>query len=157
MGGLTLGGCPGELENPERFGDGGTLACFDVVTELFPQRCDGTGCHRPGEDQVDLLSGGVEARLTNAPSEQCAGKILADPADPEGSVLYVKLASAMPCGGVQMPLGGEKLTSDELACVASWIGELSGGPGPGSGGMGGMAGAGGRGSGGVGGGGGTGG
>ena len=44
---------------------------------------------------------------------------LADPTDPEGSELYIKIAGET-CGS-RMPLGAP-LTASEIACVKEWIG-----------------------------------
>jgi hypothetical protein len=45
---------------------------------------------------------------------------LADPEDPESSLLYTKLAPKPPCGS-QMPLAREALSDAEAACVLEWI------------------------------------
>ena len=45
---------------------------------------------------------------------------LADPDDPEASLLYTKLAPNPPCGS-QMPLAAPPLSDAEAACVLEWI------------------------------------
>ena len=58
-------GCPGELENPERFIDGGIpQTCPDITRELFPQRCAGSICHEGTNPAggLDLIAPDVEAR-----------------------------------------------------------------------------------------------
>jgi hypothetical protein len=49
----------------------------------------------------------------------CGTGVLADPATPDQSVLYLRVAGSA-CGTL-MPLGGAELTDDEKACVLSWI------------------------------------
>ncbi|MEQ9318918.1 MAG: hypothetical protein RIF41_07140 [Polyangiaceae bacterium] len=165
-GGLAMGGCPGSLENPERFtgggGPGGAGACPDIETELFPQRCtDGTNCHTADFEAagLDLESPGIGERIVNAPAvgADCMGMPMADPNDPTGSIIYNVLTddSCSPFG--QMPFGGDPLSQAEIDCVEEWITTLEGGnpttpsSGMGGGGMGGMGGAGGMGMGGAGG------
>lgn len=123
---LMATGCPGRLENPERFVDGGPFECPDVVKELFPQRCGGSICHEGAMPAagLDLVKPGVVDRLVNKQAAYCKG-ILADPMDPEGSLLYLKMSPGPPCGS-PMPLGGEPLTEAELGCVRDWIGEQMG-------------------------------
>ena len=148
-----LWGCPGELEDPERFLNGG--GCPDVETELFPQRCGQANCHS-AEDQaanLDLVSSGLAQRVVNVPaSSDCNNTPLASPDAPQASVLYTKLTDTF-CGPSQMPVIGDKFTDEELECVAEWLASLPGGgpatssssSGGGMGGAGGMSGSGGMG------------
>ncbi|AUX20523.1 hypothetical protein SOCEGT47_009950 [Sorangium cellulosum] len=126
-----LAGCPGTIDDPWRFerpdggpGEGGSAACADVPA-TFVERCGGQSCHGPGEPAaaLDLVTLGVEARVAGVPAQSCAG-VLADPARPEDSVLYVKLTDAPSCGA-RMPLGGAPYSPEELACVAAWIAALT--------------------------------
>jgi hypothetical protein len=142
----SLAGCPGQLENKAEFdayaeahgdagangmnvagtspGTAGTAsngACGDVVTRIFAPSCGGTGCHSavaPQQD-LDLVSPGVAARVVGIPAKACV-QTLADPAHPEQSLLYQKLAIKPPCGA-QMPLARPALSSADVACVLSWI------------------------------------
>jgi hypothetical protein len=141
-----LAGCPGQLENKAEFdayaeahGDAGAEgtnvagtspgtagtssngACGDVVTRIFAPSCGGTGCHSavaPQQD-LDLVSPGVAARVVGVPAKACL-QTLADPAHPEQSLMYQKLAIKPPCGA-QMPLARPALSSADVACVLSWI------------------------------------
>jgi hypothetical protein len=142
-----LAGCPGQLENKAEFdayaeahGDAGAAngmnvagtspaaagtssntACGDVVTRIFAPSCGGTGCHSamaPQQD-LDLVSPGVAARVVGVPAKACL-QTLADPAHPEQSLLYQKLAIKPPCGA-QMPLARPALSSADVACVLGWI------------------------------------
>ena len=148
VGALLLSGCPGTLEDKERFlvdaghagrsgsgADAGDIAgkagsdavdpdrgpCGDVVTRIFVPSCGGTGCHGamgPQQD-LDLVSPGVAGRVVGVPGIGCTAT-LADPADPEASLLYRKLSPTPPCGS-PMPLARPALSDEDAACVLAWI------------------------------------
>jgi hypothetical protein len=146
----ALAGCPGTLADKERFlVDAGDLdggdkdaangACGDVVTRIFIPSCGGTGCHSALAPQqgLDLESPGVASRIVGVIAKGCPVK-LADPANPNGSLMYQKLSSSPPCGA-QMPLARPPLSDADAACIFDWIvaqgGALSGtGGGSGAGG-----------------------
>jgi hypothetical protein len=144
----ALAGCPGELKNKQAFLDyeaehqgegaappseaGGPPSmptagmmnadpCGDVVARVFVPSCGGTGCHSATASQqsLDLVSDGVAARVVGVTAVSCS-QTLADPADPEGSLLYQKLLPGPACGA-QMPLARPPLSSADIACVKSWI------------------------------------
>ena len=95
--------------------------CGDVVTRIFVPSCGGTGCHDatgPQQD-LDLVSPGVAARVVGVPGLGCAST-LADPANPEASLLYQKLSPTPPCGS-PMPLARPELSEEDAACVLAWI------------------------------------
>jgi hypothetical protein len=95
------------------------------IPQLFQDSCGGSICHGAGESTaagLDLTSPGVENRVSGAPGISCMG-ILADPAAPESSLLYSKVAEGPTCGA-RMPLNGEPLTEDELGCMRDWISGL---------------------------------
>ncbi|WP_437815716.1 SBBP repeat-containing protein [Sorangium sp. So ce1078] len=122
-----LAGCPGTIDDKDRFNtpdDRPPADCADVPS-VFAERCGGASCHGPGEPAaaLDLVTLGVGARVAGRPAQSCAG-VLADPERPEESVLYVKLTDAPSCGA-RMPLGAAPYSSDELACVAAWIADLT--------------------------------
>jgi len=148
---LVLSGCPGTLEDKERFlvdaghaghtgSDGGSAAtggeaaaagktnsdldagpCGDVVTRIFVPSCGGTGCHdaKGPQQDLDLVSPGVAARVVGVPGIGCTAT-LADPSDPEASLLYQKLSPTPPCGS-PMPLARPALSDEDVACVLAWI------------------------------------
>ena len=139
---LVVSGCPGTLTEEEKkiFQGGGS--CPDVPSLLLA-KCGIAGCHPQG-GTLDLASSGIETRLVGkAASMTCGGAVLANPADPAGSLLFKKLEDAPPCG-TKMPLGSS-LSPLEIDCIKAWIGTLD--PNAGTGGAGG-AGAGGAGGGG---------
>jgi hypothetical protein len=120
---LLLAGCPGSLQDPDRFrGEGGTGTCD--VEQLFMDTCTGTGCHGAGTPAagVDLVTAGVAARLVDAPaSTTCPGRVEIDSADPANSLILEKVSEAMPSCGAAMPFLGEMLTPEEIACVEEWV------------------------------------
>lgn len=102
-------------------GTEGNDGCGDVVARIFVPSCGGTGCHSASAPQqdLDLVSAGVAERVVGVSAKQCV-KVLADPKNPEQSLLYQKL-SARPDCGAQMPLARPALSSADIACVRSWI------------------------------------
>jgi hypothetical protein len=116
-------GCGGDDDGDAEVGDDGSLACD--VPQLFETRCAGDSCHGGGDSSaagLDLLSPGVEERISGATGQSCGG-IVADPANPENSILYEKLGEAPECGA-RMPLATEPLSEDEITCVRDWISGL---------------------------------
>jgi hypothetical protein len=92
-----------------------------VVARIFVPSCGGTGCHGatgPQQD-LDLVSPGVAARVVGVPGIGCTA-ILADPANPEASLIYQKLSPTPPCGS-PMPLARPALSDEDAACVLAWI------------------------------------
>jgi len=147
---LLLLGCPGTLDDKQRFlvdagngsdgrdagapadaatetgveadADSDPGACGDVVTRIFVPSCGGTGCHDAvGPQQgLDLVSPGIAARVVGVAGVGCAS-LLADPANPEASLIYRKLMPTPPCGS-PMPLARPALSDEDEACVLTWIG-----------------------------------
>jgi hypothetical protein len=118
-----IGGCAGELENPERFAD-----CQPGMVEaMFQDRCAGL-CHagdRPEAD-LDLTAPGVAERLIGVPSQTsfCDGRVLVDPdaVEPFEHLLLDKLSETPTCG-TRMPFGASSLTELDRECVRRWIDE----------------------------------
>jgi hypothetical protein len=135
-------GCPGTLTEEEKkmFQAGGN--CPDIPSFLAA-KCGTAGCHPQGAP-LDLASAGVETRIVSqAASATCNGQVIANPADPEGSLLHRKLNDSPPCGS-KMPLGAS-ISPTEIDCIKAWIGTLEGGGGVGGAGGAGAGGAGGSG------------
>jgi len=112
-------GAPAQL--PETAGTSNTDPCGDVVARIFVPSCGGTGCHSATASQqdLDLVSPDVASRVVGVSGKACL-QTLADPQDPEGSLLYQKLLPQPPCGA-PMPLARPPLGSADIACVKSWI------------------------------------
>ncbi|MDP3218525.1 MAG: hypothetical protein Q8S73_30765, partial [Deltaproteobacteria bacterium] len=119
--GLALSGCGGD-----EAACGHTTA--EVQAHIFAPRCGTSGCHEGQRASVglDLVAPDVVARLLRATSEDCNGRRMLVPGDPDGSYLFQKLTGAAPVCGSRMPLGGAPLTSTEVACVRAWITSLAG-------------------------------
>ena len=89
FGAATFLGCPGELENPERFLDGGVpVTCPDIYNDIFVKRCAGSICHEGANAAagLDLVAPNVESRLVDVPGRDCPG-LLVDPVLHETSLL----------------------------------------------------------------------
>jgi len=144
-----LSGCPGELSNKEEFvayaaahpSTGGSAAtmgeagapptvtagtsnaspCGDVVARIFVPTCGGTGCHSATASQqgLDLVSPDVASRVVGVSAKVC-GSVIADPQNPQASLMYQKLLPLPKCGA-QMPLARPPLSSSDVACVLEWI------------------------------------
>ena len=158
---VSMASCAGTLENPGQFTDGGatgtggsagcTIAGFDMEEIMLdtskPAGCAGMACH-DSATFFDFTAPDLVGRLqTGATLGTCIGDPLVDPADPEGSVLYLRLAGS-DCGP-QMPFGqaSHNFSSGQLACVLEWIASLDGSAGAGGGSGNGGSGSGGEGGG----------
>jgi hypothetical protein len=102
-------------------GTSGGDACGDVVARIFVPTCGGTGCHSASASQqgLDLVSPDVASRVVGVSAKVCLST-LADPQNPEASLMYQKLLP-MPKCGAQMPLARPPLSSADTACVLAWI------------------------------------
>ena len=118
-------GCGGGSNGAEP--DGGTTNTDASMVEcdvaaLFAATCDGSVCHGPSSSRIDLVSPGLEDRLSSAVGIDCSGN-LASPQMPEGSLLYDKLQPVPTCGA-RMPLSAPPLSEAEILCVRDWISGL---------------------------------
>jgi hypothetical protein len=137
--GWLCSGCPGSLQDPERFfidattppcvmDDGGCdtpVSAAAVETDIFKPKCATPGCHVGASvpfagnldlsksDALDALAGRTSSTAT------CNGQALVVPGNAMGSLIYNKLM-AMPRCGSQMPLGS-MLQPEEMREVEDWI------------------------------------
>jgi len=133
---LVLTGCPGTLEDPERFEvEAGVAAatvsdsgCPDIPSTLS-KACAGAGCHSTANKSqgLDVQSPGVASRLVCAAAT--GGGFLVDPSAPAQSVLYTKLSSSPPFGA-RMPSGAPPFDDATRACILTWITGLDADGGP---------------------------
>ncbi|MFW5921129.1 MAG: hypothetical protein ACOCUS_04760 [Polyangiales bacterium] len=130
---VALAGCPGQIDDPEPFLAEASRCDVDVERDILQPRCSSAGCHDDSPDpaaELDLATSGVMRRLPDRMAQasgECNGRVLVVPGNPDDSLLYQKVAFEDPGCGMQMPLIGDPLTEDELACVEGWIVELGGG------------------------------
>lgn len=124
---MGLWACPGTLEDPSIFGDGGTSgdgggkAC-NAEVDILQKRC-GESCHSTAAATAthpDLQKSGIYARLKDVKSS-CNNLPYIDSASPEKSFVLNKVSASKPTCGEQMPRGMTPLTADEIACLTSWI------------------------------------
>jgi hypothetical protein len=155
---LTLAGCPANLEDPQRFADGGAVmvgpdAVPTCVTQLFSvasAKCSTAVCHLAGStsNSLDLSSSNVAMRLINVNATHdgvdldgggvtCPTAKLIDTSTPAASWLLVKINGMQGSCGSQMPLIGS-ITSTDKACLTNWVDSLASDAGT-SGGSGGAA------------------
>jgi hypothetical protein len=169
-------GCAGQLDDVSKFldagpvgnggstGAGGSAAGGSAmagtggsgqscnVQMLFTMSCALDGCHKgsaasAGIDFSNLPS--VQAQVGQSPmAGVCAGTpgiVVIDSTTPTNSLIYQALGTP-PCG-LPMPYGGGALSSDQKACILSWLQSVpaggGGNPDASTGGMGGSAGMGG--------------
>lgn len=98
--------------------------------------CATAGCHgsAPGQGSLLLARGSAYADLVSVASTADAGVLRVAPGDPEGSMLWRKLAArTLGIGtvpGTAMPIGGPTVGIAELEAIRQWI--LAGAPATGS-------------------------
>ncbi len=119
-----LWGCPGDLENPERFPDTPLPECtldVNVETEILGRYCTGGGCHGSvnPESNLDLESPDVYARIRNHMSS-CNGRPLLDHGNIPNSYMVEKITFQSPSCGQQMPPIG-LVNPVERACIERWL------------------------------------
>lgn len=132
---LTLPGCPGELEDPDRF----STVC-DPPSQIFAKTCGASSCHdaKEPEANLDLESPGVEARLIDVPADcaepdpddpeacVCPDRLLVDSQNPDASYLLEKVTQEVPECDDRMPLLTGNLRSREVECLRTWILQITG-------------------------------
>ena len=136
---VALSGCPGTLDNPEDFREGGSSggggSCppgtnveTDILGKATGSGCATKICHDAQDPagNLDLASPGLASRLLDqtSTSTDCSGHVLVDSANPSQSLLLEKLATPAPCGD-PMPLTGS-LTAQEKACITEHVNGLTG-------------------------------
>jgi hypothetical protein len=132
---IGLAGCPGSLEDPERFRGGGGGACsVDTETEILSATCSASICHDSDMPTagLDLSGTAVASRLLDRPAltgGDCEGAgLIIDSASPENSLLLRKVEGTAGCGAIMPPPLG--LQDDDLvACVRDYVLAAAGGGG----------------------------
>lgn len=119
----ALAGCPGSLKDPGRFSRSECPPDFDPVRAIFATSCGTSACHEGDSPaaELDLVSPGVAGRLVDVPStDDCAGALRIDSADPTASLLLDKLTETPECGD-PMPQVGPRVSGQDLACLREWV------------------------------------
>ncbi len=120
--GLVLLGCPGALEDPERFlpvDAGGPCTINDVEPVIFVNSCAGAGCHQAfdggsaASNNLDLVAPGIKARVA-AQTSSCSNI-------PMAQYLLEKVKPTATCAGSRMPLGKPVLSANQISCVEAWV------------------------------------
>ncbi len=118
----TLSEKGGGSANSPASGLSGAESC-DIYALLETKCAD---CH--GTDlsygDLDFVSPGVDARMSDVASISCPDCIVVVPGSPEQSLLYQKVASTNPPCGKKMPIDGS-LSPEEVACIRQYIIDLS--------------------------------
>jgi len=86
--------------------------------------CLGGGCHSSGSQnqKPDLQTADPTTLKAYKTTILCAGSSLVVPSNPTSSAIY-KIVDGTTCGA-QMPVGKPNLSSDQEACLATWISGL---------------------------------
>lgn len=93
-----------------------------IYDEVLGPWC--AGCHAAGGSTgLDLSSRDAALRALRRPAgggPSCASGIYLDPANPDASLLLVKLGASPGCGSA-MPIGGPPMPAEVVAGIRSWI------------------------------------
>lgn len=128
----ALAGCAGSLDNPDRFGDGGSNLGFvcsslskPAKAEVILKKCV-SGCHSAAvhESGLDLESAGAGARLVDVSTNACPPRHRVDSVD--GGTLQELITQTSPTCTSAMPPGGG-LTNSEISCIVEWTRNLAAG------------------------------
>lgn len=121
-----VGGAAGTGAQAGSGAGGGQAGCGDVPKSVLLPTCGPQGCHggKKPASMLDLASPDVASRVVGVPGFACK-TVLADPQDAKNSLLYTKIATAVPTCGGRMPLGIDPLDDATIACVADWIASLA--------------------------------
>ena len=109
--------------------DAGTAdAGCNALTTIIAPTCATALCHSSGTQQgsLDLQSSGLPERLIGQQAAGGPGFII-NAQSPDQSVLYTKTLAPPPYGA-RMPLLGNALSAEQLACLKSWIHQAVGVP-----------------------------
>lgn len=119
---LGTTGCPGSLENPDRFAGASCSLSIDVEQDIFVDKCGGSQCHEGAMPaaNLDLVSADVLSRLRDVPGAGCNGRALIQTEAPDGSAILDRLAEMPECG-LRMPLGADPLPQAEIDCVRAYV------------------------------------
>ncbi len=95
------------------------------VSEILNKKCIRCHTNKNNDDGLDFRDEYIFATAVNRPSNQKPEVVIIQPGDPENSYLIMKISNDPGIEGNQMPLGGEKLSEDNIQEIANWIASLS--------------------------------
>lgn len=95
---------------------------------IFVRTCAWDTCHSHNAPPwgLDLISdpATIQKDVVNVVAGECREWVLVKPGDPDGSLLWNKLANEKPACGDRMPRGIVPLPPAALSCVRDWIQQL---------------------------------
>jgi hypothetical protein len=132
---IAASGCPSKSSSGGG-GSAGAGASGATFTEVYamifpgptPARC--TFCHAMPASEIsngklfmgmDQASAYIALVGKSSTSARCMGMPLVTPGQPEMSLFFKKVSSAMPPCGSRMPLGASPLTDPQIELIRSWI------------------------------------
>lgn len=138
---MVCTGCPGTLDNPERFiSDAGdalapplptvdaapaTPNCDTAIPTMFTTDCATAGCHAGATASngldLTLAASDIRTKLRNKAAVGDPTVLLIDPTHPDKSALYTKTGDPPPFGGPMPPTF--ELDAPTRACLLTWIQE----------------------------------
>lgn len=122
---MAAAGAAGAAGDGPVLGGGGAVAAACDGFPIIQQNCGTGSCHGSGSNLGTFAASEDEfIAVIGEEGTICAGQgPLVDPADPEGSVVILKLGDDPPCGQ-PMPAGVDRLSPDDIECLTSYIGSL---------------------------------
>jgi hypothetical protein len=123
-GGLLAAALGGKVIVPETQGPTVTYAptysaIYDEILE--PQGCTADRCHGGLGLKLAAKAAGHASLINDVGTMACAGMKFVVPGKPNESLLYRKVADAMPACGTRMPLSLAPLKPEELKQIEDWI------------------------------------
>lgn len=123
-GGMLAAAIGGKVIEPVAAGASATFepTYSAIYTEILePQGCTADRCHGGLGLKLNTQDGGYTSLLNDVGVMGCAGMKFVVPGQPDQSLLYRKVADAMPVCGARMPLSLAPLKPEELTQIRTWI------------------------------------
>lgn len=92
------------------------------IQPIFNKSCAFASCHDASAAAgLDLSTGKAHANLVNVASTNDPAKVRVIPNDADSSYLYIKIIGDPGDGTLQMPIGGNPLSDNEIQLIKNWI------------------------------------
>ena len=105
--------------------DAAPLSYAEDIEPLFVEGCTSMGCHgsgpMPAQEGLRLSIGDGYDNLVGVVADQCGGRLLVEPGQPNSSYLLDKILGINLCSGTKMPKMGAGLSTEESDMVSQWI------------------------------------